>query len=384
MAKKKKKGQRADGLVEIKRKMADGSYKHFYGTSKADCEAKYREALIEQAQKKKVSASFQFIATAYEDYITGPQTPVRRGTINAYRKHIGPLKKYFGDTPMEEIDPHAVRGYLEQLKKQGKAQKTVTNARSVLSCIFSYWCAEYHGTANPVDLAGLPSGLRRGKRAEPTQEQIDRINAHPEGAGFWAQLFSHTGARLAEANALRWADVDFEAGTITIDDAQPWDHNQPYAEDTKSERGHRVVPILDDFRPLLERERQGHAPTDFILSGQAKPLTASQYSRRWTMYCRSIGLAQSTDHLITIKATGSRPQRTAVRKEWKAEVTAHQFRHQYATTLFYAGVPDLIAQQLLGHADITTTRRVYQHFRDQEQGQYTDLINDYLRSKKAE
>lgn len=39
---KKKKGQRADGRVEIKRKMPDGSVKHFYGASRAEAEEKSR------------------------------------------------------------------------------------------------------------------------------------------------------------------------------------------------------------------------------------------------------------------------------------------------------------------------------------------------------
>ena len=35
---------------------------------------------------------------------------------------------------------------------------------------------------------------------EPTEEQRDLINAHPEGCGFWAWLFEYTGLRMGEAN----------------------------------------------------------------------------------------------------------------------------------------------------------------------------------------
>lgn len=41
---KKKKGQRADGLIEIARKMPDGKTRHFYGHSRAECEDKYQRA----------------------------------------------------------------------------------------------------------------------------------------------------------------------------------------------------------------------------------------------------------------------------------------------------------------------------------------------------
>lgn len=44
---KKKKGQRADGLIEIARKMPDGKTRHFYGHSRAEREDKYRLALVD-------------------------------------------------------------------------------------------------------------------------------------------------------------------------------------------------------------------------------------------------------------------------------------------------------------------------------------------------
>lgn len=44
---KKKKGQRADGRVEIKRKMPDGNVRHFYGASRAEAEEKYRQEFFQ-------------------------------------------------------------------------------------------------------------------------------------------------------------------------------------------------------------------------------------------------------------------------------------------------------------------------------------------------
>ena len=41
---KKKKGQRAAGLIEIARKMPDGKTRHFYGHSRAECEDKSRHS----------------------------------------------------------------------------------------------------------------------------------------------------------------------------------------------------------------------------------------------------------------------------------------------------------------------------------------------------
>ena len=55
---KKKKGQRADGLIEIARKMPDGKTRHFYGHSRAECEDKYRRALMDFNARQAASALY--------------------------------------------------------------------------------------------------------------------------------------------------------------------------------------------------------------------------------------------------------------------------------------------------------------------------------------
>lgn len=188
--------------VSINRRVGLPKPRVFYGKTKAEAERKYQQAVqdyqLECLSPKERRYTYRQIATAYEDYITGPLHPIRKGTVNAYRLHIKPTREYFGDTVMNDIDAQAVRGYLERMKVAGKSKHTIANARGVISCIFSYWCAEYHGTNNPALLAKLPSGMQYGRRKEPTEEQRRLINAHPEGCGFWAWLFEYTGLRMGE------------------------------------------------------------------------------------------------------------------------------------------------------------------------------------------
>ena len=384
----RKRTKRADGRYEIKRKMPDGKYKHFLGATISEATAKYEAAYQKatlDAAKLNGGATFREMAQKYEEYITGDGTPIKRSTIRAYRRYLKIFTEHFGDTAMSDIDTQAVCSLMEKMKMEGKSLHTITNAKSVLSCVFKFWCANYHGTGDPVLLAAPPAGMKRGSRREPTKEQRDIIHAHPEGCGFWAQLFEYTGLRIGEANGLQWQDVDFAAGVIHVRKAMPWDKSQPYLETPKTENGLRDVPILTPFRPALEEHRAGHEETDYVMSGTDKPLTQSGYSNRWISYCRQIGLADYYLHKTKIPARGDRPAYMTDRKVYKAKVTAHQFRHLYASNLFYAGVPDKIAQKLMGHADIMTTRRVYQQFRDEEDQKYIAQLDQYVQkmSKSA-
>lgn len=384
----RKRTKRADGRYEIKRKMPDGKYKHFLGATISEATAKYEAAYQKatlEAAKLNGGATFREMAQKYEEYITGHGTPIKRSTITSYRRYLKIFVDHFADTSMKDIDTQSVCAVMERMKLKGKSLHTITNAKSVLSCVFKFWCANYHGSGDPVLLASPPAGMKKGKRHEPTQEQQDIIHAHPEGCGFWAQLFEYTGLRIGEANGLQWKDVDFDAGVIHVRKAMPWDKSHPYLETPKTENGMRDVPILTPFRQTLEEHHAGHADDDYVMSGTDKPLNQSKYNSRWVTYCRQIGLADFYWYEARIPAREDRPAYTTKRKVYKAKVTAHQFRHLYASNLFYAGVPDKVAQKLMGHADIMTTRRVYQEFRDKEDKLYIDRLDQYVqeRSKSA-
>ena len=48
------------------------------------------------------------------------------------------------------------------------------------------------------------------------------------------------------------------------------------------------------------------------------------------------------------------------------ELYTHMLRHEFSTNLFYSGVDEMEAQALMGHADISPTRKVYTHLRSQK------------------
>lgn len=381
---RKSKGMRPDGRVQVRRKMPDGKFKSFYGKTKSQAENLYTEYLRkwdeQHPQKGKISpVTYREAAKAYEDYITAPNSPIRRGTISSYRKHLKPTSEFFGDTLMEDIDAQQVKTYLDILNRNGKAKKTAENARSVISCVFTYWCNYMHGTGNPVRDAKIPKKMPVTERKEPTKEQRQLIESNPDGCGFWAALFEYTGLRIGEANGLQWKDIDLESGKITPTKAMPWEKNHPYEEELKTAKAYRSVPILNRFRPILEKEAAKHDHDDYVLSGEKKPLSQSQYEWRWAMYCRPLGLSIQQEKHSKIKG---QPGKVRTYYKWKAIVTAHQFRHLYASNLFYAGVPDKVAQKLMGHADIMTTRRIYQQLREEEDIKYTEMLNEYIDKQK--
>ena len=76
-------------------------------------------------------------------------------------------------------------------------------------------------------------------------------------------------------------------------------------------------------------------------------LTETQFQRQWELYQKESGVT----------------------------VTPHQLRHAYATILFEAGIEDKDAQELLGHANISTTREIYTHITNKRRKETAKKLN---------
>lgn len=69
---------------------------------------------------------------------------------------------------------------------------------------------------------------------------------------------------------------------------------------------------------------------------------------------------------------------------YKPAVTAHQFRHEMASAMYEAGIGELETQKILGHADISTTRKIYTHIKERQIKEAEKVLNSYFESKVVE
>lgn len=356
---------RSDGRAEICRTI-NGKVRHFYGKTKREAEEKYKAALLAEANKKEKGALFEEVAAEWwEAY----QKKIKQGTARAYKGSYQVVVKRFSGYGMKEITPGMVNTMGLEFQAQDKAERTAQNARSVLSLIFKYWCVRDNETYNPVPLVDLPRGMKRTERQPPTPDQIASVKKHSEGFGLCAWLFMYTGCRLGEVLALQWKDIDFEVGVIRVSKSVAWINNQPVIHEPKTKNSVRIVPLLGPLRDVL-KDRIGK-PDEYILGGE-KPLTGTSYQRRWQYYCKGAGLAEG------IEKTRIQNGKRIRYMFWKPLVTAHQFRHEFASALYEAGVGEMEAQKILGHADISTTRKVYTHIRDTQIVAAAQKLEDYF------
>ena len=269
----------------------------------------------------------------------------KRSTIQDYRGYLrGHLEPFFGERPIDRIDPAQGRR-LPQAQARGRpVRKTVQNHLNFLHGVFAFslkrgWDADQSGRA---------TSTARRRRARHTdafascshRELDELIGAVPDDSlgAVERPLYlaaALTGLRQGELLALKWMDVDWLAAACGSPTTSPAGSSTA----PKSHEG-RSVPMADRLARELEASRPALAPTaQTTTSSSATPTPAMSSTRR---RCASASARRSPEAGVH-------------------EITFHELRHTFGTQMAAAGAPLRAIQEWMGHADAKTTE-IYRHY----------------------
>lgn len=339
--------------------------KYFYG--KTQKEVKQKMAAWKQEQTR--GKSFEAAADAWDVWHTDQ---VSYNGAEAYRAALKRTKEHFSGRMVQDIGPDEIDAYIRYLAGRGYARRTVQLHLDMLNMIYDYAIVNRWAESNPCNAVKLPSGLPKGRRDIPTDEELEKVRAGLEyDFGLFPFMLLYTGLRRGELLALRWEDIDREKKLIRVERAVCFAGNTPQIKEPKTEAGKRSVVLLDALRDVLPEPGTG-----YIFGGE-KPLTKIQVRKRWINWCRAAGLATGT----TTRKDGKNG-RVYESTTWEADITPHQLRHAFATILFDAGIDVKDAQEILGHSSIQVTRDIYTHIRQQRRENTAERLNAFLQNDR--
>lgn len=339
--------------------------KYFYG--KTQKEVKQKMAAWKQEQTR--GKSFEAAADAWDVWHTDQ---VSYNGAEAYRAALKRTKEHFSGRMVQDIGPDEIDAYIRYLAGRGYARRTVQLHLDMLNMIYDYAIVNRWAESNPCNAVKLPSGLPKGRRDIPTDEELEKVREGLEyDFGLFPFMLLYTGLRRGELLALRWEDIDREKKLIRVERAVYFAGNTPQIKEPKTEAGKRSVVLLDALRDVLPEPGTG-----YIFGGE-KPLTKIQVRKRWLNWCRDAGLATGT----TTRKDGKNG-RVYESTTWEADITPHQLRHAFATILFDAGIDVKDAQEILGHSSIQVTRDIYTHIRQQRREDTAERLNAFLQNDR--
>lgn len=279
-----------------------------------------------RARKDAASLSF---AQVIEEWLAVKAPAIAHSTLHHYRQSLG---SYHFDTwrakRMDQLDYRALMALLAAMPPNGK---TFNNLASVLSQVLEY--------AHRAKLLKEPLHehieMRKHQKPGPDPLTLAEVEIvlgkmkNPQARTFYEFAF-FSGLRPSEQIALRWAQVDLRAGTVTVDKA----HTRSQDKGTKTGQV-RTVELTSRARAAIERQR---------------PLT--QVAGAHVFLCPDGAACASTDGPLdawwkpALKVAGIRYR------------DARQTRHTFATLCLHAGITPAWAAQQLGHS-VEMFYRVY-------------------------
>lgn len=237
------------------------------------------------------------------------------------------VRELFGERDIGSIKKIELREWVASLKLK---YSSIMGLLAPLRMAFELALDDEVIERNPMEGLKIPRSER--ERVEPfSKEEVDKLLAHSSGLlKRYLMVAFYTGARTGEIIALKWSDIDFTRGVISIERAI----REGRIGTPKTKSGVRLIPLfapLKEFLLSIERESEWIFPKRDGGSFYSRSEFLSP--RQWQMFLELLGI------------------------EYRQ---LYQTRHSFATHMLLGGkVGVLEVSRMLGHADATMTLRVY-------------------------
>ncbi|MDO4681047.1 MAG: site-specific tyrosine recombinase XerD [Aerococcus sp.] len=280
------------------------------------------------------------ISDILEDFFT--TLKVEQGlsdnTITSYQQDMDKLLAYMKEheyQSFDEVTSADIRQLLANFKAAGRARTTVSRFISSMRHFFKYLKLDDSITENPMEKIALPK-TTRDLPETLTSEEIVRLLHVPDvstplGLRNRAilEVMYATGMRVSEIIELKTTDMHSELGFIQVHGKGDKDRILPLGEIAQD----WVERYLKIARPDLVEKID--PPHDFLFVNRwGKPLSRQGIWKNLKRDIKNAGITKL--------------------------VSPHTLRHSFATHLLESGADLRVVQELLGHADISTTQ-IYTH-----------------------
>lgn len=254
-------------------------------------------------------------------------------TVLNYRRDIARAMEFFGakgPIHWKRIDTHQVRSYASARHRKGIGGRSIARELSALRMFFKFLIRELVTANNPVVGIRAPKSMRKLPQLLDTDQvsrllQFDPTDVLAVRDHALMELLYSSGLRLAEVVALNLVHLDLKDATVRV-----------IGKGSKA----RVVPVgrkaLHSLQDWL-RNRTG-----LVAAGEAALFVSKRGQR------------------ISRRAVELRLREWGLKQGLSSPLYPHKLRHSFASHLLESSGNLRAVQELLGHADISTTQ-IYTH-----------------------
>lgn len=279
---------------------------------------------------------FDYLAL-FQEYLT-VELGLAKNTQLAYMRDLRLLMKSLqlkADEELLQVSRQQLIAYLVHLKQEGRASSTVARKLASIKAFYRFLTAERYIRRNPAEVLEAASrGLHLPKVL--SVQEVERLLDEPNLGtldGYrdktMLELLYATGMRVSELVNVPMKNVDMKMQYVIVMGKGSKERMLPLGRTAL----HYLEHYLSVVRPQLLHGKPD-AAVELFVTGWGGPMTRERFYEIIVEYGKSAGISK--------------------------RVTPHMLRHSFATHLLNNGTDLRIVQELLGHADISTTQ-IYTH-----------------------
>jgi len=273
----------------------------------------------------------------------GPTSYERYESI--VRQHIKPA---IGHVKLSKLNVLMVNDLYATKRAEGLSPRTLRLMHAVLHNALKAAVRWRLIPTNPADGADLPRvGREEVKALLPEQARTLLRAAEGTPLHIPVLLGLTTGMRIGEICALRWDDVNLEAGTLSITQtlARTSDRGL-FLKPAKTKRSARLVEIGPDVVRALKAHK--------VAQAQQRLAAGETWEDNGLVVC-------GPDGKPIRPSTLNRQLQRLMKDAGLPVLSTHALRHTAATLMLTQGIHPKVVQERLGHASVSITLDLYSH-----------------------
>lgn len=253
-------------------------------------------------------------------------------TCKNYTRDIQLLESLLEDANLDSVKNQQVRRFIATLHSRGLSSASIARALSAWRGFYDYLIQHKGFTQNPVTGLRAPKAAKTLPQALSVEQTVKFVNIQGDEIlevrdHAILELFYSSGLRLAELVNLDIGMLDFSEGTVTV---------------TGKGNKTRIVPLGSHAANAMQAWLQRRASIK-ITDKDSNAIFVTEQGRR-----------------ITPRAVQYRVKSWAIKQGINTDMHPHLLRHSFATHVLQSSQDLRAVQEMLGHANISTTQ-VYTH-----------------------
>ena len=284
------------------------------------------------------------------------------------RRHVRPV---LGKKILSKIKPLDLQGLIDRLRERGLSARTVRYTHTIVSSALKQAVKWRLLTHNPAQYVELPKIQQREMQSLSQETALKFLATLPQDKyGLLFELALITGMRPEEYLALKWSDINFTNGTVTVNrvlfrkrEGGGW-----YFKEPKTKKSKRTIPLSSRLMQALSNHKRVQA--------KERLKAGPEWQDNDLVFASEIGTP------LSLRNLERRHFKPLLRKAELPDIRLYDLRHSCATLLLAAGENPKVVSERLGHASIVLTLDIYSHVLPSMQKAATEKLEAVLSRKR--